>query len=264
MNLIFRDLGAPLAMMFNRLSILTLAAAAVGLLAAACSDSDAKPAASTTTTGAGNAATASTTTGAATGTTAPRTATMAAASSTAVSGPLTLTPSQTEGPYYPPTKPADRDSDLTVVKGGSGTAGGDVLVITGTLLRKDGTPVAGATVEIWQVDKNGIYLHPQQPEAQRDKAFQSYGESVTDAAGAWSFRTIEPPAYEGRPKHIHVRVRIDGKDVLTSQIYFEGDPLLANDGVSRNSNVSLMTVKTETVAEGGQQVKKATWRIVIA
>ncbi|MFN0145646.1 MAG: hypothetical protein ACKVT1_03990 [Dehalococcoidia bacterium] len=263
--------------MFTTRSALTISAAALGLLAAACGgDGKASP---TTFTGqvvvdgtpAASATAAATSSPAAT---APATATRPATQATAAStqpaatptqaGPLTLTPSQTEGPYYPPTKPADRDNDLTVVKGGSGTAGGDVLVLNGTLLNKDGKPVAGATVEIWQVDKNGVYLHPQQPEAQRDKAFQSYGESVTDASGAWSFRTIEPPAYEGRPKHIHLKVRIDGNEVLTSQIYFEGDPLLANDGVSRNSNVSLMTVKVEATTEGAKQVKKASWRIVIS
>jgi protocatechuate 3,4-dioxygenase, beta subunit len=262
-----------MAAMFIKLPLFNALAAAAALLATACgSDSNSTPATSTgqgidatapATSAPSSATSASGTQASATRQATPAPATPATAAAT-VSGPLTLTPSQTEGPYYPPTKPADRDNDLTLVSGQSGTAAGTALLLGGTLVRQDGTPIAGATVEIWQVDENGIYLHPQQPEASRDKNFQSYGESVTDAAGNWSFRTINPPAYEGRPKHIHVKVRIDGREVLTTQIYFEGDPLLANDGVSRGSDISLMTIKPEASMDSGKQVEKATWRIVIA
>jgi protocatechuate 3,4-dioxygenase, beta subunit len=262
--------------MFTRLSLLTTLTAAVGLLGISCGgDSnqtppattgeafvDGTPASSPTQSRPPTQDSGTATSGGSPAATRP--AVTAAAATATASGPLKLTPSQTEGPFYPPNKPTDRDNDLTVVRGQPGPATGTPLLLSGTLVRRDGTPVAGATVEIWHVDQNGIYLHPQQPEADRDKNFQSYGESVTDATGAWSFRTTSPPAYEGRPRHIHVKVRVDGKEVLTTQVYFEGDPLLANDGVSRNSDVSLMTVKPEAATDGGKQVEKATWRIVIA
>ena len=148
--------------------------------------------------------------------------------------PLPLTPALTEGPYYPPRKPDDRDADLTVVDGADGPAAGQVLDVRGLLVHTDGSPIADATVEIWQVDNQGIYLHPNDPRTrQRDVNFQSYGESVTTADGSWRFRTIFPALYEGRPRHIHLKVRVGGKAVLTSQFFFTGDDRLASDGIAR-------------------------------
>jgi protocatechuate 3,4-dioxygenase beta subunit len=137
--------------------------------------------------------------------------------------PLVLTPSQGEGPYYPLQLPADRDTDLTVVKGAEAPAVGEALRLEGLLLTIDGTPVEGATVEIWQTDANGVYLHPGDPDfALRDPGFQGYGEAVTDAEGAWAFRTILPEVYGSRPRHIHAKVRLGDETVLTTQVYFSG------------------------------------------
>ena len=138
---------------------------------------------------------------------------------------LEPTPSQQEGPFYPVSKPADSDDDLTRVDGESGVAGGQVLVLGGRVLNTDGEPIAGATVEIWQTDQNGIYLHPGDPGVDaRDVAFQGYGESVTGADGRYEFRTIDPGYYEPRPRHIHLKVILDDVELLTSQIYFSDDP----------------------------------------
>lgn len=138
---------------------------------------------------------------------------------------LDPTPSQQEGPYYPVAKPSDRDSDLTTIEGESNAAGGQVLVMNGALLDTAGQAIEGALIEIWQTDENGIYLHPNDPAvAERDTAFQGYGESPTQSDGSWSFRTVNPGYYEPRPRHIHVKVLIDDVVVLTTQIYFSDDP----------------------------------------
>ena len=135
------------------------------------------------------------------------------------------TPSQPEGPFYPVEKPADRDSDLTVVAGQDRVATGEVLLLTGLLLDTAGEPVSGATIEIWQTDANGIYLHPDDPGIEsRDAAFQGYGEATTDGSGGWTFTTVDPGRYEPRPRHVHVKVIVDGIEVLTTQIYFSDDP----------------------------------------
>jgi len=130
------------------------------------------------------------------------------------------TPSQQEGPYYPVEKPAERDNDLTTVGAGVGLPQGDVLALDGLLIYSDGSPVANATIEIWQTDASGIYLHPDFAGRPTDPAFQYYGETLTDSVGEWSFLTILPAAYESRPPHIHVKVLVDGDEVLTTQIYF--------------------------------------------
>jgi protocatechuate 3,4-dioxygenase beta subunit len=103
-------------------------------------------------------------------------------------------------------------------------AQGEVLLLYGRVLDASGDPLAGAAVEIWQTDSNGIYDHPNAPNtSQRDPAFQGYGTSITAEAGWYVFRTLRPAAYANRPPHIHLKVKIDGQEVLTSQFYFATD-----------------------------------------
>ncbi|NOH11679.1 MAG: hypothetical protein HND51_08550 [Chloroflexi bacterium] len=131
------------------------------------------------------------------------------------------------------------------------TAAGEVVIISGQVLDVNGNPLEGAAVEFWQTDLSGVYDHPGDPGTNtRDLGFQFYGTAVTDAEGVYIFRTIQPGRYEPRPPHIHFKVKWNGAELLTSQIYFadvgsEGgtssgvdtDPLLmsieqasANDG----------------------------------
>lgn len=113
------------------------------------------------------------------------------------------------------------------------TAAGDVVLIYGKVLDVNGNPVEGAAVEIWQTDANGIYDHPGDSGTNgRDRSFQFYGQSVADEEGMYAFRTVIPGRYEPRPRHIHVKVRIDGAELLTTQFYFEEDrEALANEGL---------------------------------
>ena len=192
--------------------------------------------------------------------------TAAAEPTEAVSGEeLRLTPAQGEGPFYPVDVPADHDNDLTVVGDGAGAPQGEVLLLDGRLLLEDGTPVAGAIVEIWQVDANGIYLHPNDDMANRDPNFQGYGEILTDAEGNWSFRTIYPARYEPRPRHVHVKVRLDGAELLTTQIYFVGDETLESDRLfAEAENGELLLAEIErTEADDGSVVLVAHHLLVV-
>ncbi|MCB8987348.1 MAG: intradiol ring-cleavage dioxygenase [Ardenticatenaceae bacterium] len=151
------------------------------------------------------------------------TMTQAADTAEATAVDLTITPAQTEGPYYPVTEPPDRDSDLTTVPGSDQTAAGQILWLNGRVLYQNGAPAAGAVVEIWQTDDQGIYMHPGDAgTANRDPNFQFFGEAVTGADGGYAFKTIVPGLYEPRPRHIHFKVKVGGQTVLTSQFYFAG------------------------------------------
>ena len=141
--------------------------------------------------------------------------------------PITVdyfTPSQTEGPFYPVQKPEDRDNDLFVLEGAAGRPSGEIVAFGGSLYDSSGMPVTGAVIEIWQTDDSGIYLHPGDANrSQRDVNFQSYGEALTGEKGGYSFRTIMPGGYDPRPRHIHVKVQMDGRELLTTQFYFSND-----------------------------------------
>lgn len=140
------------------------------------------------------------------------------------------TPAQAEGPYYPVAKPDEHDNDLTAVTGAAGPPAGDILEFSGNLYDAAGRPVSGAIIEIWQTDSAGIYDHPGDPNTvQHDMNFQFYGEAATAVDGRYQFRTILPGEYEPRPRHIHVKVKLAGQELLTTQFYFAGDPALAGE-----------------------------------
>lgn len=144
---------------------------------------------------------------------------------------LAPTPSQPEGPYYPKRLPEDRDEDLVAVRGRGALARGTILHLTGTVRAVDGTPLAGARIEIWQCDANGRYHHVDDgAERERDPGFQGYGAAMAGADGGYRFRTIRPVPYPGRSPHIHVRVSHPAAVTLTTQMYVRGDPAEADSG----------------------------------
>lgn len=158
------------------------------------------------------------------------------------------TPAQTEGPFYPVRKPEDRDSDLFVLDGAAGKPGGDILEFGGRLYDASGMPVQGAVIEIWQTDVNGVYMHPgDSGSSKRDENFQSYGESVTGEDGFYHFRTIMPGGYEPRPRHIHVKIRLAGTELLTTQFYFSNDLEAAGDSIfaGAGAEVSALIMEVE-------------------
>jgi len=140
-------------------------------------------------------------------------------------GNLIRTPWQGEGPFYPDRIPEDTDNDL--VKNGeySVEAGGKILILNGILVNLDSQTVNGVSIEIWQTDNNGAYLHSGSFARDiMDKQFQGFGLTKTDRNGRFFFRTIVPTEYPGRTPHIHMKLWRKGKNVLTTQLYIHGHP----------------------------------------
>ena len=85
-------------------------------------------------------------------------------------------------------------------------------------------PVPGAAVEIWHADASGDYSSYVDSGTGKDE-----GEGTTFLRGVQTagddgiveFHTIYPGWYRGRAVHIHVRVHVDGREVLTSQLFFD-------------------------------------------
>ena len=147
---------------------------------------------------------------------------------------LSSTPRLTEGPFYPDKLPLDKDNDLIVVGDSTTPAVGQITHLTGRILDRNGKPIKDASIEIWQVDNNGVYLNSRDSGRRtRDKNFQGYGTFTTAANGEYRFRTIKPVPYSGRTPHIHFRVNQGGREVLTTQVFINGFPQNARDGVLR-------------------------------
>jgi len=157
-------------------------------------------------------------------------------SSSLVAG--TVTPTQTEGPFYPDSDVGDNDLDLTLIKGRSEAAKGEPIYVFGQVLDTDGNPLANATVDVWQANDAGRYRHAEDPNpAPLDPNFQGWGIVKTDALGFYRYKTIRPGVYsldllggEGfRARHIHYKVSHDEHTPVTTQLYFPGDPLIEQD-----------------------------------
>ena len=147
---------------------------------------------------------------------------------------LVRTPRQTEGPFYPDKLPLDTDNDLLIINDGITQAVGDITWLSGRILDSAGNPIRNATVEIWQVDKNGAYLHSGTSNRdKRDTNFQGFGRFVTGSSGEYLFRTIKPVAYPGRTPHIHYAIKMKGQEKFTTQCYIKGEPQNERDGVLR-------------------------------
>lgn len=145
------------------------------------------------------------------------------------------TPDQTEGPFYPIKDQADKDNDLTVVKGKAVRALGEIVYIRGQVMDDKCHPIPNALVEIWQACATGRYNHPGDPnKAKLDPNFQYWGKATTDKEGRYEFKTIKPGDYPAsatwqRPPHIHYKVHALGFHDLTTQLYFAGDALNEKD-----------------------------------
>lgn len=174
---------------------------------------------------------------------------------------LRPTPAQTEGPFYPVRLPVDADNDL-LRTGPLNYARGEPAWVEGQVLDLQGKPVAGAQVEIWQCDEAGHYHHPGDG-GRADPAFQGFGRVRVGADGGYRFRTIKPAPYSGRTPHIHVKVRLGERALLTTQLYVEGDPNNERDFLWRRLGAAERQALTVPFSAGAGGLR-ARFPIVVA
>jgi protocatechuate 3,4-dioxygenase beta subunit len=136
------------------------------------------------------------------------------------------TPQQTEGPYFVDEHLHRADirydpSDGSVKEGVPLTLQMHVFSVGKTGCK----PLAGAIVDVWQCDAQGIYSDVVDPSFNTVGKKFLRGYQVTDADGRVQFLTIYPGWYPGRTVHIHFKIRTDPKTMrayeFTSQLYFE-------------------------------------------
>ena len=178
-------------------------------------------------------------------------------------------PEQTEGPFYPVTEQDDKDTDLTHIEGHEGRATGDVIQVRGRVFDTDGNALDGATVDIWQANHHGRYSHPDDPNPNPlDPDFQGWGIMQTDSAGGYGFKTIKPGHYKIGPRttrcrHIHFKVSHPERQALTTQMYFEGDPMMKDDIVMNGTPEELRHLLIARQTGTGDGIAFYTWDIVL-
>ncbi len=124
-------------------------------------------------------------------------------------------------------------------------AKGEPCFVNAQVRGLDGTPVAGAEVQVWQADAEGFY------DVQRagDDTHRARGVLHTDAAGRLYFRSIlaepYPIPHDGpvgrmldhlgrhpwRPAHLHFMITAPGYERLITHVFREGGRYLDADAV---------------------------------
>lgn len=128
-----------------------------------------------------------------------------------------VTTPQTEGPFFKPQSPERRS---LLEKG----LHGEKLILTGVVFSRACKPVPNALLDFWHSDDKGEY---------DNDGFRCRGHQFSDAQGRFRLETIVPARYPGRTRHLHVKAQAPGRRLLTTQIYFPGEPGNARDPLFR-------------------------------
>ena len=149
------------------------------------------------------------------------------------------TEEQTEGPFFEANSP---EKSNFVGDVGNGTR----IVLTGSVLTTACQPVGRALLDVWHADPQGEY---------DNDGFKLRGHFFTDDQGAYRLETVVPGNYTGRTKHFHVKVRPPGGKLLTTQLYFPGEPANEDDSIFRPE----LLMDVQDAADG----KDATFTFVV-
>lgn len=121
-----------------------------------------------------------------------------------------------EGPYYLSNSPVRKD----VTDGQAGKA----ITLNFTILDTACKPIKGARVDIWYANAQGIYSgvasHGDDLGAGVNSGNFLRGTQTTNAKGIATFKGIYPGWYPARTIHIHQKIWVGGKEVLTTQTFF--------------------------------------------
>jgi protocatechuate 3,4-dioxygenase beta subunit len=128
-----------------------------------------------------------------------------------------VTPSETAGPFYTPDSPKRR----SLLERG---VPGEPIVVAGRVFSKACRPMAGVLVDFWHADGEGEY---------DNEGYRCRGHQFTDEAGSYHLETVVPGLYPGRTRHFLVRVQAPKARVLTTQLYFPGEPRNQRDFLYR-------------------------------
>jgi hydroxyquinol 1,2-dioxygenase len=153
--------------------------------------------------------------------------------------PSEATPSTVEGPFHVANAPAMSDGG-NMAQGAPGVP----CFVMGKVRGMSGEPIAGAVLDLWQTDGDGLY------EDQRDtQGPWMRGLYRTQSDGSFVIRTVAPIAYtipmDGtvgelmnrtnishmRPAHIHFAVSAPGYEELITHLFRRGDEYIETDVV---------------------------------
>ena len=185
--------------------------------------------------------------------------------------PEGATESTVLGPFYVRGSP-DMPLGANIAEG----VEGEPVYFSGAVVSSDGTPIGGATLDIWSTDGAGQY-DVQRP----DGELRARGLITTDAQGHYAFWTVKPVSYpipvDGpvgkmmlklgrhpyRPAHTHMIVAAPGHETVTTHLFVKGDPYIESDAVFavKDSLVVHFVLHEPGVAPDGKKIDQAWWSV---
>ena len=139
---------------------------------------------------------------------------------------------------------------------------GEPVVVGGTVMSADKTPIDGAVLEIWQTADNGLYSN--QDEAQPE--YNLRARQTTGPDGRYLFSTVRPAPYtvpdDGpvgellhatgrhpwRPSHLHFIITAPNHRSLVTEVFPSDDPYLDEDAVFGVREQLIMEYQAKTDA----------------
>jgi len=130
-----------------------------------------------------------------------------------------VTPAQTLGPCHTSGVPVR--SDVT-----EGVVGLPTRVSLRLVEAESCAPIERADVEIWHTNARGVYSGEAAAMCNRDdveagSASFLRGRQISDDNGVVNFLTVYPGWYPGRAVHVHLRILVDSRELLVSQLLFD-------------------------------------------
>jgi protocatechuate 3,4-dioxygenase beta subunit len=144
----------------------------------------------------------------------PASLNVARAAESAVAATCRFSPSVPEGPFYFDAKLIRRD----ITEGRPGIPIEYQLSVVDAACQ----PVRDAKLDIWQCDNGGVYSgYPGQATGASTVGMTFLrGVQSTDAEGLAKFVAIYPGWYPGRLTHLHVKIHLPARGVVTTNLFF--------------------------------------------
>jgi hydroxyquinol 1,2-dioxygenase len=184
--------------------------------------------------------------------------------------PPGATESTVFGPFFVPGSPAFENGDDLAAG-----APGEPCFMEGRVVSLDGEPIAGALIEVWQADEDGLY------DVQYDDLDHAQGRGHLRSGddGRFWFWSVKPEAYaipdDGpigellkaagrgpmRPAHVHFKIEADGFQTLITHVFVDGDAYLDSDAVFgvRSNLVSPFEHREPGTAPDGRRMDVPYW-----
>jgi protocatechuate 3,4-dioxygenase beta subunit len=148
-----------------------------------------------------------------------------------------ITPLVPEGPFYKDEK-LNR-FDITETK--KGTPVEYIFKVEDEHCK----PIQGAIVDIWQCDTEGVYSDFKQENTVNETWLRGY--QPTDAKGICRFKSIFPGWYEGRITHLHAKLHVKDKTVLTTNFFFPKE--MENEIYQNNASLYPKGINPATLSQ---------------